>query len=172
MGYYISITESKFSIRADQKEGALKALRALASQPSYAWVEKDWAQRPTLAKTLEDWRWELLEDESGNVTGICFTGQKQGDDAEMFNAIAPFVDPGSFIEVIGEDGYRWRWAFNKGEEGICLEEQWADVFWGGNMKSALTDLLNSEDDTGCSDDLTVVSKEAIETIRNLLKENS
>lgn len=172
MGCYISITESKFSIRADQKEGALKALRALASTEIFAWVGRDWAQRPTLAKTLEDWHWELLEDECGNVTGIFFHGQNQGDDEAMFNAIAPFVDPGSFIEVQEEEGACWRWAFNKGEEGVYMEEQWADVFWGGNMKLALDDLLNSEDDAGCSDDLTVVSKAAIETIRNLLKENS
>ena len=39
-----------------------------------------------------------------------------------------------------------------------------------NLASALEKLLDSEDNTGCSDDLTVVNKEAIETLRPLLAE--
>jgi len=39
-----------------------------------------------------------------------------------------------------------------------------------DVSAAITNLLDSEDDTGCSDDLTVCSKSACEKLRTILEE--
>ena len=54
------------------------------------------------------------------VTGISFDGERQdGTETAMFDSIAPFVEPGSYIEMQGEDGEVWRWVF----DGVnCIEK--------------------------------------------------
>jgi hypothetical protein len=68
---------------------------------------------------MTEWRWDVCEDENGNVNKIDFTGDKLGDDKILFDAIAPFVDEGSFIKIIGENNFVWTWFFN---EKICDEQ--------------------------------------------------
>ena len=50
---------------------------------------------------------------------IYFDGEKLGDDAILFEAIAPYVKKGSFIEMNGEDGCIWQWQFNG---KTCIEK--------------------------------------------------
>jgi hypothetical protein len=48
---------------------------------------------------------------------------------------------------------------------------WApNHFADDQLKQAIRDLLESEDDTGCTDDLTVVEARHVETVRSLLPE--
>ncbi len=58
------------------------------------------------------WLWNIELDEEGNVVGIQFEAEKIGDEDALFGAIAPFVKAGSYIDMHGEDGARWRWAFD------------------------------------------------------------
>lgn len=112
MGYYIDVI-AQFRIPADKKEDALRAVRALKEDGStYSWVNDDFALRGTLKETLEDWRYDIDEDKDGNVVGIYFAAQKLGDDDMLFNALAPYVDAGSYLEVSGEEGAQWRWTFD------------------------------------------------------------
>lgn len=54
------------------------------------------------------------------VTGISFEGESQdGTEEEMFQAIAPFVEADSYIEMQGEDGEIWRWIF---DGTTCVEK--------------------------------------------------
>jgi hypothetical protein len=168
MGYHISVSDSKFFIPADKKVAAMTAVRELGTG---GWVDEDFRQRATLERTLECWRWLLNSNDQGDIVGLDFEGQKLGDDEQLFRVLAPFVRPGSYIEVLGEEGYRWRWTFVEGEAGtVYLEEQDSQEFWGvGDIGPAISSLLESEDDTGCSEDLTVVSKKAIENLRAIFK---
>jgi hypothetical protein len=43
-------------------------------------------------------------------------------------------------------------------------------FADDQLKQAIRDLLESEDNTGCTDDLTVVEARHVETVRSLLPE--
>ena len=45
-------------------------------------------------------------------TSLYFIGEKAGDERVLFNALAPFVQPSSFIHFRGEDGECWRWVFD------------------------------------------------------------
>jgi sugar O-acyltransferase (sialic acid O-acetyltransferase NeuD family) len=44
--------------------------------------------------------------------------EKLGDDFIIFQSIAKFVQDGTYIEMVGEDGDKWRWLF---KNGICKE---------------------------------------------------
>ncbi len=57
-------------------------------------------------------------DPDGNITELKFKGEKLGDDLEMFRSIAPYVQDGSYIWMMGEDGSQWRWVF---QSGVCKE---------------------------------------------------
>jgi len=130
---------SKFFIKAENKAGAIAAVRALdgaeeengangfssrggvVQSRHYAWVRAGFSKEHyTLTGLMDEWRWNIdVDEETGDVTDISFDGEKAGDDSILFNAIAPFVEPGSFIEMVGEDGALWRWYF----DGKTCEEQ-------------------------------------------------
>lgn len=57
-------------------------------------------------------------DPEGNIIDISFVGDKIEDDLYAFKEIAPYVKEGSFIEMKGEDGAKWKWIF---ENGTCRE---------------------------------------------------
>lgn len=76
-----------------------------------------------MAKAYLDQAVEKLTAKPGDyilIHGISFEGENQdGTEHEMFNAIAPFVEPGSYIEMQGEDGAIWRWVF---QDDTCIEK--------------------------------------------------
>ena len=59
-----------------------------------------------------------------SVIGISFMGEGYSDDIKLFNILAPFVESGSFIEMIG-DGETWRWVF----DGTSCQEKHPKVEW-------------------------------------------
>lgn len=60
-----------------------------------------------------------------SVIGISFMGEGYSDDIKLFNILAPFVESGSFIEMIGGDGETWRWVF----DGTSCQEKHPKVEW-------------------------------------------
>jgi hypothetical protein len=44
---------------------------------------------------------------------MTFVGEKLTNDFEMFEAIASFVEKGSYIQMAGEDFLIWRWYFRR-----------------------------------------------------------
>jgi hypothetical protein len=125
MGYYMNQQSAKFRIAKENLAGALAAIKALADKPEqmgggcstgekwYSWVNTDgFLKAETLVEALGEWRWQGFLDDAGNLTEICFDGEKLGDDAILLEAIAPFVEAGSYIEMEGEEGYHWKWCFD------------------------------------------------------------
>lgn len=131
MGYLIRSTICQFHIPVANHVSALSALRELMDQDGgksgrsfvgaqvfqthFAFcnlaVPSQWK---TLAQAMEELRWETVEDETG-IINIRFRGEKQGDDHTILCALAPFIQDGSFITMLGEDGYEWRWDFVNGD---------------------------------------------------------
>lgn len=125
MGYMIWQAGEQFSIAAEHKDDALAAVKA-ATTPGYAWVDTEGVQSArTLEEALRAWRWMGTSEDSGDISGIEFKGEKAGDDEILWSAIAPYVTSGSFIEMVGEEGERWRWKFDDGE----CREVIAKVVW-------------------------------------------
>ena len=128
MGYCMKQRGSRFRMAAEKLPAALAAVQALAEQKtSFQWVDSNFAQASTVAEILEAWRWEGEFDPiTGDLTDIHFIGEKLGDEEILFQALAPFVDKESFIEMEGEDGDLWRWTF----DGQQMIEQVARITWG------------------------------------------
>lgn len=121
MGYHMEQLSSSFALKRSNEKDALAAIKALAGKETitdgggrhFSWVDHDFATKyDNLHDMMEEWRWELEYDDDCNVDAIQFTGEKIGDDKILFDAIAPFVEAGSFIEMQGEDGARWKWVFD------------------------------------------------------------
>ena len=141
MGYCMSQEHAEFHIAKSNHEPALKKLKDLMTRTDlmrggarisgvwvkhFSWVStEDVLGATSLADAMEAFRWSVEHDAEGNITSISFAGEKLGDDAHFFGAIAEFVDDGSFIEMLGEDGARWRWIFSGGK----VVEKHATVSW-------------------------------------------
>lgn len=120
MGYCISLRDSSFRVPSDKKAAALGALRAMWQRAGgraghYAWMNGTSLSRgdcPTFEHGMAEWGYPVEVDDAGNVVGLSLANEKVGDEEAMFTAIAPFVDAGSYLEIGGEDGEVWRWAFD------------------------------------------------------------
>ena len=141
MGYNMEQTDAKFTILAANRRPCLAAIKSLigkgtcrdSSGAHFAWVEdEDIEAARTVDAAFDAWGWGLISrppsDEdptAGDVTGIHFEAEKMGDEETLFAAVAPYVEPGSYIEMLGEDGDRWRWAF----DGRTCKEIHAETRW-------------------------------------------
>lgn len=94
-----------------------KALQAIKDLPDkdYIWVERSFRTINNLPDILKAWGWQIIFSDDRDVSDIHFNGEKLGDEDDLFAAIAPFVREGSYIEMVGDEGYRWRWFFHNGK---------------------------------------------------------
>jgi hypothetical protein len=133
MGYCMDQSETVFNIAKENISSAVKSIQDLHGKETiqggsgrhFSWVDEDFYKQGDLTKILNAWRWNPNFDMEGNVVNIEFTGEKLGDDQILFDAIAPFVKEGSYIEMRGEDGAIWRWVF----DGKTCEEKQAKISW-------------------------------------------
>ena len=132
MGYCINITNHNILIPNDQKAAALDSIKAMATFSNkmgggghtvgspevikqwFSWVDMEQlANADTLIKAFDAWRYTFSENDNGAVLDY-FNGEKLGDDALLWETMAPFIKGGGFIEVHGEDMF-WLWKFNDGQ---------------------------------------------------------
>ena len=114
MGYYMHQTGGKFIIRRSQIEQALEALRQADKQPA----SQTGTPTDQLGDLFGNWSWRLdLDEQTGDIVDVQFEGEKYVDDDELFRTVAPFVEAGSFITMMGQDDESWRWYFD-GQEMI------------------------------------------------------
>jgi len=132
MGYYINVVDHDVVIPTDRMASALHELKAMAIHKNkmggggftgvgkpveqwFSWVDmQQLANAETLVEALEAWRYNFVNSNDGVVFEY-FEGEKLGDDAFLWETLAPFINDGGFIEVHGEDHYFWRWKFNDGK---------------------------------------------------------
>jgi hypothetical protein len=133
MGYNIELIGSEFFIAKADKEAALEALFDMwvpereadmsggswgydRNEKWYAWMNgsaEQWRSRTieNLEIGISEWGYNVFNNDNGDIVDIWFDGDKIGDEGQMFNALAPFVRAGSYLDYMGEDGALWRWEF-------------------------------------------------------------
>jgi hypothetical protein len=99
MGYDYAQEETQFRLAHEQYAAALAALQQVRPVSS-------------LAEALDPW--ELNLNLSGDVIGLALRSDRLRGSREMFAALAPFVEPGSFIRIRSEEGEEFRWTFDEG----------------------------------------------------------
>lgn len=109
--YYMDLHDSSFKIK---KENIALALEH---------INKD---RAISVDSLDDFasgfNWIFYYDKN-DITGINFEGEMLGEDKEMFEALVPFIEIGSFVELHGDDGCIWRWYF----DGRTVTEKYCEL---------------------------------------------
>jgi hypothetical protein len=132
MGYCMDLQEKKFKIRKENAENVVNALKEFAKnfKGTYdnriMWVDKSiLINSESIEESFDEIRYPLTTDTNGDYIIDYFSGEKLGDDTQIFMAIAPFVEDGSYIEMSGEDGTLWRWVFKNGK----CEEKYPEIKW-------------------------------------------
>ncbi len=97
MGYDYYQAETQFRLAHEQYTAALAALQQVRPVSS-------------LAEALDPWEFDL--NLSGDIISLELRGARLGRSREVFAALAPFVEPGSFIRIRGEEGEEFRWTFD------------------------------------------------------------
>ena len=127
MGYCMEMREAEFFISNEDAKKAFpivkEALLVERANRTYhfSWVDDDELKdADCLCDILDAFRWEPSLDKDGNITSICFCGEKLGCDKDLFDIIAPFVKEDSYIQMYGECGCIWRWVF---DDGKCIEKE-------------------------------------------------
>ena len=130
MGYCIEMTESNFTIKRKNFDKALQSLKDVfvpenmtcynyvngKKYPHFSWVDtKTVLESKELGEALEEIRYAPTYNDDGDICDVEFTGEKYGDEEIFFNALAPYVESGSYLCFEGEDEDTWKWAFDNGK---------------------------------------------------------
>ena len=120
MGYYASNPESHIVIKRENVPAALSAIKKMheevLSTRRFSWVDGETVLKAeTLEDALAEWRWDSTFDVDGDLIGVTFSGEKLGDDEDLWFNLAHLIEHGGYIEMLGEDDSRWRWVFWRGE---------------------------------------------------------
>jgi len=130
MGYCIEMTESNFVIKKENFEKALKSLKDVFVPENmtccdcisgknyyhFSWVDTKTVLKSTnLGEALEEIRYIPKFNQDGDICDVEFIGEKYGDEEIFFNALAPYVESGSYLYFKGEDGDTWKWLFENGK---------------------------------------------------------
>jgi hypothetical protein len=129
MSYDISTRGQQFRITAARKAAAFGALKKSGVPVN--------GGTTTLEDALEElgWATDVIEQKkgkkrktpgAGDIVGLYFDREHLTDEVEdTLDAIAPFVDEGSYLEFEGEDFCVWRYLF----DGVKVEEIYPTVDW-------------------------------------------
>lgn len=113
MGFYMTQGDTRFSMAADNAKAATAVLKEMV-----------WAKVVTdpvdLGEVILEWGWSVDVNPDGAVGGIDWVGDKTShaeldEMFRMFQKIAPWVDPGSYISLASDEGDLWRWSFDRAE---------------------------------------------------------
>jgi len=141
MGYCIDVEIHDLVIPADKVDDCLAAINGMftdekllsnagggaggpnitAATPVKEKLWYSWVQNPDddgfddIQDAFDAWRYDAIVKDDDTVVIQYFTGEKLGDDEQLFNVIAPFVKSGAEIYMHGEDGENWRYVFANGE---------------------------------------------------------
>lgn len=129
MGYYMNQREANFTIKKEYVDKAWQALKDLfiKRDTSLSWIDnQDVLDSKSFEEIMSVCRWNIEINEQGDYDSIYFNGEKYGGDEEVvLEAIAPYVENGSYIQMQGEEGEQWRWIFDDGK----VIEKYATLIW-------------------------------------------
>lgn len=131
MGYCIYNTDTRICILRENIPAALAAIKDMCAANGdrgqrFSWIDSETVLKAeTLEDALNEWRWDVTEDSEGNIRGLTFSGEKLGDDEDLFCNLAPFIEHRGYIEIRGEDDAQWRWVFWRGE----IRTEYPSITW-------------------------------------------
>lgn len=121
MGYCIDSMEASFMLKKENADKAWEALKKLFDKtPHIGWANQSVIKNSSsFEEAMEECGWTIEQNENGDYDFIYFSDEKYGDNEIELEAIAPYVEDDSYIQMQGEDGDIWRWIFKNGK---CIEK--------------------------------------------------
>jgi hypothetical protein len=171
MGYDINMVEDNFRIKKENADNVLEALKEFARESSYIkYVNKDvLLNAKTIYEAFEEIGYQLYSelDEDGNYILSHLDYESYGDEEKIFNAIAKYVEPDSFIRYQDLEGSNFKLVFD-GETCKCVDLIPLDIDEFNKYKKAYNALKNAFKN-GCvlADCLNIRQDELDETISNI-----
>ncbi|MBS5935262.1 MAG: hypothetical protein KIC94_20620 [Clostridiales bacterium] len=122
--------DSKFIVKNENFQKALESLKSVfipenmtckdyidgIEYPHFSWVRNETVlNSETLEEALQEIRYFPTFNEDGDIIDVKFYGEKYGDEEIFFNALAPYIETGSYLCFEGEDGAEWTWKFDNGK---------------------------------------------------------
>jgi hypothetical protein len=113
MGCNIRQTAGEFRIKAANQPAAFRAAMAMPNRGYDAsWKDRNGVR--DIYSVLEYWGYApTLDKPSGDIIALQLEAEKLDEEVELFKAIAPYVDAGSYIEILAPSyNEMWRWVFD------------------------------------------------------------
>lgn len=127
MGYCVRQVDSKFKVKIEDFPAVMDSLREHLNKAKMSGYDKtEIINMTSIHEMLEEIGWSVKYDMSMNIVHLEFENEKfwEADEA-VVAAFAPFAEAGSFIEMLGEDGAKWRYVF----DGKDVKEVQARLVW-------------------------------------------
>ena len=118
MGYCIDV-EVKVKIPKEKKEDIIATLKRMDTR-DYSWTKKGFSNHTSIKDLFEEWRYGCILSTKGYYLVNSFEGEKLGEDAALWKALAPFILDGSYVKFSGEDHAQWKYVFKDGK----MKEKW------------------------------------------------
>lgn len=111
MGYCVSLVESNLKFKKEDANIILSTLKEFAKNALLRWCDEDEIlESDTIEECFERLRYPLTEKENYYIIND-FYGEKLGDEERIFNSIYKYIEKGSYLEYVGDDGDRFRLVF-------------------------------------------------------------
>ena len=108
MNYGMRKVGSNFRIPAKNCPEVLKALQAYENRTAFFKPH----HFDGLKEAFNNFGWDPVFDALGNLIDLDFEEEYSTDEKAWLSEIAPFVEPGSSLDMEGEDSCAWRWYFD------------------------------------------------------------
>lgn len=157
MGTLVMQLRTSFKILSENKRAVLAAIKKMPGKERdldicpdnhFAYIDFEpvdngrrylFEDSETLEAALRQWHWFPKNDELGNIVDLAFYGLCDGDYDILFAVIAPWIEPGSYVEMVNEEGCRFRFNFQNGKVSEVnlkkisgVDGHW-DRFWSGKI---------------------------------------
>jgi len=122
-------TDNDFLIKKENFGEVVEIIKNLVQETSLSFIDENEVLRSDdIFEVMLAVRWEVqstTEDGNGDIDHIHFIGERLGSDLSIFEAIAPFVEEDSYIQMVGDDASIWRWVF---DGRTCIKKK-AEIGW-------------------------------------------
>lgn len=130
MGYYVNTVSTNFMLKKKNLKKAYKAMCKLNEQDElktggswgeggkqlktwFAWMDPDYPKTcKTAQEIIEQLGFDIETNDKGDIINLMYDN-KTGAEEYFMESIAPYVEPGSYIEWQGEGAYDYyKYEFN------------------------------------------------------------
>ena len=127
MGYYMNSMNCSFALKKENVKAAWESIKNLLQEKKeIGWTSWESIKNCcSFEEVMAECGWEVYINEKGDYDAIIFINEKASNDIVILNAIAPYVEPNSYIQMQGEDGEIWRWVFEDGQ----VKEIYPTILW-------------------------------------------